>query len=175
MATLPTKGSVLIETTVGDIEIDLWAKVHLETIFQHYHSDSFLFQETPKACRNFIALALEGTFPGYAKFDEVFDRVCFKGYYDGVIFHRVVPNFLVQTGDRTGTGNGGESFYGGNILPPKFFAQALCSSSLKNPSKTKYILAFVSLIVVLWGWRIMEKRIQMILKYVAVFLHENRL
>lgn len=34
------------------------------------------------------------------------------GYYDGVIFHRVVPGFLVQTGDRTGTGGGGESFYG---------------------------------------------------------------
>lgn len=36
-----------------------------------------------------------------------------QGYYDGVIFHRVVPDFLVQTGDRTGTGGGGESFYGG--------------------------------------------------------------
>lgn len=34
------------------------------------------------------------------------------GYYDNVIFHRIVPNFLVQTGDRTGTGGGGESFYG---------------------------------------------------------------
>ncbi|KAF8622497.1 hypothetical protein AX15_006945, partial [Amanita polypyramis BW_CC] len=49
--------------------------------------------ETPKTCRNFLALAMEG-------------------YYDGVIFHRVVPGFLVQTGDRTGTGAGGESFYG---------------------------------------------------------------
>ncbi|KAF8584053.1 cyclophilin-like protein [Ramaria rubella] len=72
---LPTKGRVLIVTSVGDIELELWSK------------------ETPKACRNFIALALEG-------------------YYDGVIFHRVVPDFLVQTGDRTGTGGGGESFYG---------------------------------------------------------------
>ncbi|KAJ2915595.1 hypothetical protein MD484_g4838, partial [Candolleomyces efflorescens] len=35
-----------------------------------------------------------------------------EGYYDGVIFHRIMPSFLVQTGDRTGTGNGGESFYG---------------------------------------------------------------
>lgn len=34
------------------------------------------------------------------------------GYYDGVIFHRIVPGFIVQTGDPTGTGTGGESFYG---------------------------------------------------------------
>ena len=34
------------------------------------------------------------------------------GYYDGVIFHRIVPGFIVQTGDPTGTGMGGESFYG---------------------------------------------------------------
>jgi len=35
-----------------------------------------------------------------------------SGYYDGVIFHRVVPGFIVQTGDPTGTGMGGESVYG---------------------------------------------------------------
>ena len=34
------------------------------------------------------------------------------GYYDGVIFHRIVPGFIIQTGDPTGTGSGGESFYG---------------------------------------------------------------
>ncbi|KAH9921730.1 cyclophilin-like protein [Epithele typhae] len=72
---LPTRGRVIIETTVGEIDMELWSK------------------ETPKACRNFITLAMEG-------------------YYDGNIFHRVVPDFLVQTGDRTGTGGGGESFYG---------------------------------------------------------------
>ncbi|MCR4296364.1 MAG: peptidylprolyl isomerase [Elusimicrobia bacterium] len=30
-----------------------------------------------------------------------------KGYYDGVLFHRVIPKFMVQTGDPTGTGRGG--------------------------------------------------------------------
>jgi cyclophilin family peptidyl-prolyl cis-trans isomerase len=35
------------------------------------------------------------------------------GYYDNVIFHRIVPGFIAQTGDPTGTGMGGESFYGG--------------------------------------------------------------
>lgn len=30
-------------------------------------------------------------------------------------WHRVVPDFLVQTGDKTGTGAGGESFYGGTL------------------------------------------------------------
>ncbi|KAI0642368.1 cyclophilin-like protein [Trametes meyenii] len=72
---LPTRGRLVLETTAGEVDIELWSK------------------ETPKACRNFLALAMEG-------------------YYDGVIFHRIVPNFLVQTGDKTGTGAGGESFYG---------------------------------------------------------------
>ncbi|KAM3842211.1 spliceosome-associated protein CWC27 homolog, partial [Diretmus argenteus] len=34
------------------------------------------------------------------------------GYYDGTIFHRVVPEFIVQGGDPTGSGSGGESIYG---------------------------------------------------------------
>lgn len=36
-----------------------------------------------------------------------FVKLIEKGYYDGVIFHRVIPKFMVQTGDPTGTGRGG--------------------------------------------------------------------
>ncbi|MBO0460319.1 MULTISPECIES: peptidylprolyl isomerase [Enterococcus] len=53
-----------------------------------------LFPElAPKTVQNFVELAK-------------------KGYYDGVIFHRVIPDFMIQGGDPTGTGMGGESIYG---------------------------------------------------------------
>ncbi|HPO56775.1 MAG TPA: peptidylprolyl isomerase [Ignavibacteriaceae bacterium] len=48
---------------------------------------------TPKTVNNFVGLAN-------------------KGYYNGVIFHRVIDNFMIQGGDPTGTGRGGESIYG---------------------------------------------------------------
>ena len=47
----------------------------------------------PKTVKNFIELSKEG-------------------YYDGVIFHRVIEDFMIQGGDPTGTGMGGESIYG---------------------------------------------------------------
>ncbi|KAI0286028.1 cyclophilin-like domain-containing protein [Russula aff. rugulosa BPL654] len=108
---LPTQGRVLLDTTAGDIDIELWSK------------------EAPKACRNFIALAMEG-------------------YYDGVIFHRVVPDFLVQTGDRTGTGAGGESFFGeqfeDEIHPRLRFAHrgivAMANSGKKNSNDSQFFI-----------------------------------
>jgi len=50
-------------------------------------------RECPLACRNFVHL-------------------CAEGYYNGCIFHRLVRDFIVQTGDPTGTGHGGTSIYG---------------------------------------------------------------
>lgn len=41
---------------------------------------------------------------------------CLDGYYDNTIFHRLVPGFVIQGGDPTGTGDGGESIYDGGDL-----------------------------------------------------------
>ncbi|XP_048002178.1 spliceosome-associated protein CWC27 homolog isoform X2 [Leguminivora glycinivorella] len=71
----PALGKVLLKTSAGEIDIELWTK------------------EAPKASRNFIQL-------------------CMEGYYNGTIFHRVVPGFIAQGGDPNGDGTGGESIYG---------------------------------------------------------------
>ena len=43
---------------------------------------------------------------------ENFEKLIANGYYDGIIFHRVIKDFMVQCGDPTGTGMGGESVWG---------------------------------------------------------------
>jgi len=50
----------------------------------------------PKTVENFVGLSL-------------------KHYYENVTFHRVIDNFMIQGGDPTGTGMGGDSYWGGNF------------------------------------------------------------
>jgi len=46
------------------------------------------------------------------KASENFIRHCQNGYYNGTVFHRSIKNFMIQGGDPTATGHGGESIYG---------------------------------------------------------------
>ncbi|KAL3853688.1 hypothetical protein ACJMK2_017211 [Sinanodonta woodiana] len=51
------------------------------------------WKHAPNTCRNFAELAR-------------------RGYYNGVKFHRIIKDFMIQGGDPTGTGRGGASIYG---------------------------------------------------------------
>ncbi|MGB7365380.1 MAG: peptidylprolyl isomerase [Carnobacterium jeotgali] len=46
---------------------------------------------------------------------ENFVKLAESGYYNGIIFHRVIPDFMIQGGDPTGTGMGGESIWGNSF------------------------------------------------------------
>lgn len=65
--------------------------------------------QTPKTVENFVGLAD-------------------SGYYNGVTFHRVIPNFMIQGGDPTGTGRGGQSIWG-----KKFEDEIVSSLNFNEP------------------------------------------
>ena len=72
--------------------VDLPEKAVIDTTKGEIFIKLFV-NECPKTTKNFITLGR-------------------RGYYDGLIFHRVIKNFMIQTGDPRGNGTGGESIYG---------------------------------------------------------------
>lgn len=73
------------------------------------------------------------------KTTENFRLLAEKGYYDGVIFHRVIKNFMIQGGDPLGMGYGGESAWGG-----KFDDEINKSSALYSGAYSKGTVAMAN-------------------------------
>ena len=86
--TLTTVGIVLTATTACGAAMRPKATIETTkgTIVIELYQD-----EAPKTVANFIKLAKQG-------------------FYNGIIFHRVIPGFMIQTGDPTGTGSGGPGY-----------------------------------------------------------------
>jgi len=61
-------------------------------------------KQTPIASRNFL-------------------QHCLDGYYNDTIFHRLVPGFIIQGGDPTGSGHGGEAIYPGGTFEDEFHSR----------------------------------------------------
>jgi peptidyl-prolyl cis-trans isomerase A (cyclophilin A) len=97
VAAVPTGPTVVLDTTMGRMTCKLFNK------------------EAPLASANFIGLA-EGT-KDWA--DPVTgQQVHGKRFYDGTTFHRVIPGFMIQGGDRKGDGTGDAGYYFDNESVP---------------------------------------------------------
>jgi len=111
--------------------------------------------QTPVAAFNFLAL-------------------CASGYYNACPFHRSIKNFMIQTGDPTGTGKGGESIYGGlfaDELVPELThnARGLLSMANKGPDTngSQFFISYAKLPYldrkntifgrVIWGFEVLDK------------------
>ncbi|KAI1813511.1 cyclophilin-like protein [Poronia punctata] len=80
-------------SSIYNLEPQPTASLILHTNFGDLSVELFA-KQTPLTSRNFLQL-------------------CIDGYYDDTIFHRLIPGFIIQGGDPTGTGNGGECIYDG--------------------------------------------------------------
>jgi len=92
------ESDAMADTTKSKLPVDTTEKivreknpiVVIETGFGNIELELF-WKETPKTALNFL-------------------RLVHKGFYDGLTFHRIVPNFVIQGGDPEGTGGGGPGY-----------------------------------------------------------------
>ncbi len=88
--------------------------------------------QAPKTVANFIKLAKQG-------------------FYNGIIFHRVIPNFMIQTGDPTGTGRGGPGYTFEDEISPKLRHDAPFVLSMANAgANTNGSQFFITLAATPW-------------------------
>ena len=85
--TTGAKTEAKTEKRGGEAQI---VKIKIETSMGDIYADLYA-TEAPRTVKNFVKLVK-------------------KGFYDGLVFHRVMPDFMVQTGDPTGTGTGGPGY-----------------------------------------------------------------
>lgn len=124
-----TEAAALSDETVRYSRVKKKGYVQLETSLGSLNLELYC-QWVHKACENFFGLAR-------------------RGYYNGTIFHRLIKNFMVQGGDPTGTGLGGESIYGHSF--PDDFQQHLShdsrgilsmANSGPNTNKSQFFITF---------------------------------
>jgi peptidyl-prolyl cis-trans isomerase A (cyclophilin A) len=96
-AAVPTGPTVVFDTTMGRMTCKLFSK------------------EAPQTVANFIGLAT-GTKTWVDP--ETHENVSGKPFYDGTIFHRVIPDFMIQGGDRLGNGTGDAGYYFNDEFSP---------------------------------------------------------
>ncbi len=100
----------IFKTSMGDITISLFEK------------------EAPKTVANFVGLA-EGTKEWR---DPKTGEMVKRPLYDGTIFHRVIPDFMIQGGDPAGNGTGGPGFNFADEFHPKLRHDAPGKLSMAN-------------------------------------------
>ncbi len=94
---VPTGPTVLFDTSMGRITCKLFDR------------------EAPITVANFVGLAT-GSKPWTDPVTQ--QKVTNKPFYDGTVFHRVIPNFMIQGGDRLGNGSGDAGYYFDQEISP---------------------------------------------------------
>lgn len=88
----PVPGHPVIHAYYSDLSKNMSDSVELQTTLGTFTVELYN-RHAPRTCQNFAELAR-------------------RGYYNNTVAHRIIQDFMIQLGDPTGTGRGGESIYG---------------------------------------------------------------
>jgi peptidyl-prolyl cis-trans isomerase B (cyclophilin B) len=110
--------------TYLDCKLNIGVEKMSEQLYPQFTNEVLKGEIVAEMVTNYGTIKLK-LFPEFApKTVENFVTHAKNGYYEGVIFHRVIKDFMIQGGDPTGTGMGGESIYGSSFedeFTPRLF------------------------------------------------------